>query len=144
LDALSELAAEAAGYSRLVAGHLLRWALRWGLGFALVAWITRRWEGLGWLWWAAGATAALSLLATLGMAWSVRRQVAEVGSMLLDLELERLAGEALADESEAGERTNAEAGERAGEGTEQGVDGGRDVRLLGGGERTAEPPSSRE
>ncbi|MHC4378046.1 MAG: hypothetical protein ACYS26_15710 [Planctomycetota bacterium] len=50
MDALSELAAEAAGFTRLVLGHLLRLAIRWGLGFALVAWATLRWEGLDWLW----------------------------------------------------------------------------------------------
>lgn len=105
MDALSQLAAEAAGFTRLVLGHLLRWAIRWGLGFALVAWATRRWEGLDWLWWAAGITAALSLLATLLGAWAVKRQFAEVGSLLMDQELERLAREALEEPLEPGSRS---------------------------------------
>lgn len=102
MDALTELAAEATGFARTVARGLAAWCLRWALGFGLIAWATHRWPGLDWLWWAGGAVALISLVTTLVTAWVVRRHVVEIGSMLMDMELERLAHEAL-EEPETGD-----------------------------------------
>jgi hypothetical protein len=43
-------------------------------------------------------------LTTLLAAWAVRRQAAQLGSLLMDLELERLAREALEEPLEPGSR----------------------------------------
>ena len=81
----------AADFTQSISRRLILWAVRWIIGFgiiALAAYFQPEWS---WLWWVGGSIAALSLAITLTMHFVMQRKFAEVRRKME--EAERLAAE---------------------------------------------------
>jgi hypothetical protein len=72
--------------------RLRLWAVRWVLGFAVIAVVVHFYPNLTWLFWAGAGVAALSLVVTLSIHAFAKRRL-DLGKRRLD-EYERIAREA--------------------------------------------------
>jgi len=93
-----ELQATAAALSRSLQRRLMLWAVRWLLGFAIIAALVHFNPGLSWLWWVSIGIAGLSLTATLVMHLLMQRRIAKAQGRIADFE--RMAAEAEASNSQ--------------------------------------------
>lgn len=77
-----EIDAAAATLMKSIKRRLVLWAIRWVIGFGLIALAVRFWPNLGWLWWVGAAVASLSLVVMVAMHFFVQRRMAEVKARL--------------------------------------------------------------
>ncbi len=75
MNETSELSAMAAGLTQSLQRRLVMWAVRWLIGFGIVAAVVHFWPSAAWLWWAAAAVAVLSLVTLLLMHFVVQRRL---------------------------------------------------------------------
>ncbi|MDH3595231.1 MAG: hypothetical protein OEU09_18710 [Rhodospirillales bacterium] len=81
----AELEALRGETDRFLTKRLVLWAIRWIIGFAIIAAVDYFFDGVGWLWWAGGALAATTLILMLVMHWIMARKYAEVQGKLDEL-----------------------------------------------------------
>lgn len=94
-EQIAELEAHAAGFAPSLKRGLIMWAIRWLIGFGLIALAVKIWPSITWLWWVGAAVAGVSLLSMLVMQWvlqrkaiSIRKQLGELDRIVEDLERE--------------------------------------------------------
>ncbi len=90
----SELASMSAGLTQSLQRRLVMWAVRWLIGFGIVAAVVHFWPSVSWLWWAAAAFAALSLITLLVVQFIVQRRIGVAQTRIAEAELlaQQLAG----------------------------------------------------
>lgn len=90
----SELVSLSAGLTQSLQRRLVMWAVRWLIGFGIVAAVVHFWPSVAWLWWAAAAVAALSLITLLIVHFVVQRRIGVAQARIAEAELlaQQLAG----------------------------------------------------
>lgn len=85
-EQIAELEALTAGFVPSLKRGLIMWAIRWAIGFGLIALAVKVWPSITWLWWVGAAVAGLSLLSMLVMQLVLQRKAASVHQRLDDLD----------------------------------------------------------
>lgn len=83
----SELVSMSAGLTQSLQRRLVMWAVRWLIGFGTVAAVVHFWPSVSWLWWAAAAFAALSLITLLVLHFVVQRRIGVAQTRIAEAEL---------------------------------------------------------
>lgn len=90
--ALRALEGETAEYFRW---RLIFWAVRWAIGFGIIAVVVHFRPDWSWLWWFGAGAAAITPVSALVMGWPLKRRIRRTDRALT--ELETALGEAEAD-----------------------------------------------
>ena len=78
----AELEALRGETSHFLAKRLVLWAIRWLIGFAIIAAVDYFYDGVGWLWWAGGGLAATTLILMLAVHVIMARKFAQARDKL--------------------------------------------------------------
>lgn len=85
-EQIAELQALTAPFAASLKRRVTMWAVRWVIGFALIAFAVQQWPSATWLWWAGAAVAGLSLVSMLVMQVVLMRKAAGVQEKLEGLD----------------------------------------------------------
>ncbi|MCZ8252145.1 MAG: hypothetical protein O9318_06725 [Hylemonella sp.] len=81
-----ELAAMSAGLTQSLQRRLVLCAVRWLIGFGIVAAVAHFWPSAAWLWWAAAAAAGLSLVTLFATHFLVQRRIGVAQTRIAEAE----------------------------------------------------------
>ncbi|SDK63648.1 hypothetical protein [Microbulbifer yueqingensis] len=85
-EQIAELQALTAPFAVSLRRRVAMWAIRWAIGFGLIALAVQQWPSATWLWWAGAAVAGLSLVSMLAMHVILLRRTAGLQEKLEGLD----------------------------------------------------------